>query len=723
MRSTSVAVVIAVSLIGCAGEGVLPQPPEAKKETVVDTYHGVEVAEDYRWLENWDDPEVKAWSEGQNSFARGELAKLPGIDVIRARVTEILESAPVEHYGMTWRGGRLFAIRYQPPKNQPFLVVMPSADEPEAARVIVDPNELDPSGSTSIDWYEPAPDGSVVAVSLSVGGSESGDVHLYETDTGQETGEVIPRVNGGTAGGDLAWTPDGSGFLYTRYPREGERPPEDSAFFQQLWFHTVGTLATEDRLELGEHLDKIVEIAVEAETGIGRYLATVQYGDSGRFAHYVRELDGSWKQITEYGDGHVAVAFGPGGSLYVISRQDAPRGKIVRLSSSNTPIDRATVVIPEGEDTIVSKFGRSPTMALTESRLFLVYQTGGPSEIRVFDHDGRPLPAPSVPPVSRVGLDMVPLNGGDLLFSNTSFIDPTAWYRFRTSDGTTDKTALYAEYPVSFEDAEVVRDFTVSKDGTRIPINIIRSNGTELDGQNPVLLTGYGGFGLARTPRFSALRRIWLDHGGVYAVANIRGGGEYGEEWHRDGSLTKKQNVFDDFYACMSYLVEEGYTTPDRLAIEGGSNGGLLMGAMITQHPEAARTVVSHVGIYDMLRVELSSNGRFNIPEYGTVEDPEQFEALYAYSPYHNVVDGVSYPAVLFLTGANDPRVDPMQSRKMTARLQAASSSGLPILLRTSADTGHGGLPLSERIDQIVDAYAFIFNQLGIEFQGAKIGS
>jgi prolyl oligopeptidase len=710
-------IVIAVTLCGCAGGGAPPEPPETRKETVVDTYHGTEVAEDYRWLENWDDPEVKAWSEAQNTFARGVLSDLPGVDAIRARVTEILASAPVEHYGLTWREGRLFALRYQPPKNQPFLVVMPSPDEPEAARVIVDPNELDPSGSTSIDWYEPSPDGNVVAVSLSVGGSESGDVHLYETETGQATGEVVPRVNGGTAGGDLAWTADGSGFLYTRYPRQGERPPEDRAFYQQLWFHTVGTPATEDRLELGEDFDKIVEIAVEAEPGTGRYLATVQYGDSGRFAHYVRELDGRWKQITEYGDGHVDVAFGPKGSLFVISRQGAPRGKIVRLPSSDTPIDRANVVIPEGEETIVSHFGRSPTMVVTESRLYLVHQLGGPSEVRVFDHGGARLPGPEVPPVSTVSLNMVRLQGEDLLFSSTSYIDPTTWFRFRASEGTTEKTALFAEYPVSFEDTEVVRDFTVSQDGTRIPISIIRRKSTELDGQNPVLLTGYGGFGLARTPRFSALRRIWLDHGGVYAVANIRGGGEYGEDWHRAGILTRKQNGFDDFFACMKYLVEEGYTTPDKLAIEGGSNGGLLMGAMITQHPEAARTVVAHVGIYDMLRVELSSNGRFNIPEYGTVQDPDQFEALYAYSPYHNVDDGVAYPAVLFLTGANDPRVDPMQSRKMTARLQAASSSGLPILLRTSADTGHGGLPLSEKIEQIVVVYGFIFDQLGIEFE------
>jgi prolyl oligopeptidase len=718
MKSALPAVVIAVVVFGCGGRGGVPKAPETRKETVVDTYHGTEVADDYRWLENWDDPEVKAWSEAENAYARTVLGSLPGVEAIRARVTEILENTSVEHYALTWRGGRLFAMRAQPPMNQPFLVVMPSPDEPEAATVIVDPNLLDPSGATGIDWYEPSPDGSVVAVSLSVGGSESGDVYLYETGTGRATGEVIPRVNGGTAGGDLAWTPDGAGFYYTRYPRDGERPPDESAFYQQLWFHTVGTPASDDRYELGEDFEKIVEIAVEAEPGTGRILATVQYGDSGRFAHYVRELDGTWRQITHFGDGNVEVAFGPHGSLYIVSRDGAPRGKILRLPTSDTSLERATEIIPEGEDTIVSEFSRAPTMVVGETRLYLVYQVGGPSEIRVFDHDGRQVPGPSVPPVSRVGLNLVRLDGDDILFSNTSYIDPTAWYQFRVADATTNATALVTEAPVSFGDAEVVRDFTVSKDGTRIPINIVRRKGIELDGQNPVLLTGYGGYGLAEAPRFSSIRRIWLDQGGVWADANIRGGGEYGEAWHRAGTLTHKQNVFDDFFACMSYLVKAGYTTPERLAIEGGSNGGLLMGAMIVQHPEAARTVVSHVGVYDMLRVELSSNGRFNVPEYGSVDNPDQFKALYAYSPYHNVEDGVSYPAVLFLTGANDPRVDPMQSRKMTARLQAATSSGLPILLRTSADTGHGGLPLSEAIEQIVDVYAFTFDQLGIVFQG-----
>jgi prolyl oligopeptidase len=283
------------------------------------------------------------------------------------------------------------------------------------------------------------------------------------------------------------------------------------------------------------------------------------------------------------------------------------------------------------------------------------------------------------------------------------------------------KTALRSISPVSFDDIEVVREFAPSKDGTKIPLNIMRRKGTKLDGNNPTLLYAYGGYGISMTPGFDFTRRLWFDRGGVYVVANIRGGGEYGEEWHKAGNLTKKQNVFDDFIASEQYLIKQGYTRAEKLAIEGGSNGGLLMGAVLTQRPELAHAVVSFVGIYDSLRTELEPNGEFNVTEFGTVKDPEQFKALYAYSPYHNVHNGDKYPSILFLTGANDGRVAPYNSRKMTARLQDANASENPIFLRTSASSGHGiGTALSERIKQQADVFAFLFDQLSMSQQTAK---
>ena len=310
--------------------------------------------------------------------------------------------------------------------------------------------------------------------------------------------------------------------------------------------------------------------------------------------------------------------------------------------------------------------------------------------MRCFDHGGRPRPGPDFPPVSSVG-QIVALDGDEVLIRSQSYLQPPAWYRFTRRDSRTERTALVERSPVDLSTAEVSRETAISLDGTEIPVTVLSLVHARREGSRFGLLTGYGGFGISIEPRFDPMKALWLEQGGVWAVANLRGGGEFGERWHRAGSLTDKQNVFDDFHAAMRHLIDSGHVDPDRLAIRGGSNGGLLMGAMITQHPGLARVVVSHVGIYDMLRFELSPNGRFNIPEYGSVEDPDQFRALHAYSPYHNVTDGTAFPAILFMTGANDPRVDPMQSRKMTARLQAANVSDRPVLLRIHAERGSGG--------------------------------
>jgi prolyl oligopeptidase len=298
-----------------------------------------------------------------------------------------------------------------------------------------------------------------------------------------------------------------------------------------------------------------------------------------------------------------------------------------------------------------------------------------------------------------------------------TYLQPRTWYSF-TKDAEKPKTTkLASTSPADFSDCEVIREFATSKDGTKVPMSILRKKGTKLDGTNPTLLYGYGGYGVSLNPRFSAAKRVWLEQGGVYVVANIRGGAEYGEEWHKNGNLTKKQNVFDDFAACAKQLIDQKYTTTAKLAIEGGSNGGLLMGAMITQHPELFRAVVSHVGIYDMLRAEFHPNGAFNVTEFGTVKNEEQFKALYAYSPYQNVKDGTAYPAVFLLTGLNDGRVDPANSLKMAARLQAATSSKRPILLQVGG-SGHGiGDSLSTAIDKQADVYAFLFEQLGMEYK------
>jgi len=704
---------VAAALLAAFAAAAPPTP----KRPATDTYHGTAVTDDYRWLEDWNSKEVRDWSEAQNAAARAVLDKLPGVPALRERLTKIMAAETTSHHQLAPRPGRLFALRRQPPKQQPFLVVMPAADRPGEARVLLDPNALDAKGTTAIDWFVPSPDGKLVAVSISKGGSEAGDVHVYDAETGKEADVVIPRVHGGTAGGDLTWTPDGKGFFYTRYPRPGERPPADTDFYQQVYFHALSTSADSDRYELGKDQPRIAEFRLETDPPTGRVLATVQDGDGGEFAFFVRSPDGKWKQVAGFKDGLVQAAFGPGGELFAVSRKNAPRGKVIRLAADDPDLAKAVEVVPEGNDAIVTTHYGPPgeaTVLPCATRLYVTYQLGGPTAVRCFTLNGKPLPAPRQPEIGSVGGLVRAGTGDDILFAAGSFVEPVEVYHYRAAANETTKLPLASPPVVEFNDVTVVREFATSKDGTKVPVNILVPKGAKLDGSNPCLVTGYGGYSISVSPAVRPAWRVLFDAGFVVAVANLRGGGEYGDGWHRAGSLTNKQNVFDDFAAVLRHLIDRKYTSPAKLAVEGGSNGGLLMGAALTQHPDLMKCVVSHVGIYDMLRVELSPNGAFNIPEFGTVKDAAQFRAMYAYSPYHRVKDGTKYPAVLFLTGANDPRVDPMQSRKMTARLQAADPNGV-VLLRTTAGAGHGaGTSLSERIEEAVDVTAFLFAQLGV---------
>jgi prolyl oligopeptidase len=691
-------------------------PPETPKRPVTDEYQGVKVIDDYRWLENWDDPEVKQWSAAENARSRAYLDHLPSRSAIKDRLHQLISASSDAYYDLQFRGGTLFALKFQPTAQQPMLVAMRSADDPSSAKVIFDPNTASGKGSIAMDFYVPSLDGKYVALALSENGSEDSAAHVIEVATGKELGDVVPRVNFATAGGSLDWKADGSGFYYTRYPQGNERPPEDANFYQQVYFHKLGSDPKQDTYVIGKDLPRIAEIQLRTSDDGKWLIASVENGDGGQYAHYVMDSTGQWMQVTHFDDGVVRVRTGSDSALYMLSRKDAPRGKILRLPLNHLDLAAATVVVPqtsgggsEGNRASIEQF------IPTAGRLYVIDILGGPSRMRIFDPQGHALAAPELPPVSAIG-QVVPLDGGTVLFYTSTFLNPPAWYRLDSTSAKATRTALYETSPVQFDDAEVIRDFAISKDGTRVPINIIRRKGTKLDASNPTVLYGYGGYSISEKPYFLGSGiRIWLDQGGVYADANLRGGAEYGEEWHKGGNLTRKQNVFDDFIACSQYLIDQKYTSPVHLAIMGGSNGGLLMGAALTQRPDLYRAVVSFVGIYDMLRVELDPNGAFNTTEFGTVKDPAQFKALYAYSPYHHVRDGTTYPAILFLTGENDHRVNPMESRKMIARLQAANSAGRPILLRTTSNAGHGiGTALDEEIEQSADMYGFLFDQLGI---------
>jgi prolyl oligopeptidase len=707
------------ALLG-AGVMMSAQIPATPKRPVTDTYHGVKVTDDYRWLEDWNDPVVKAWSDAQNRYARQFLDGLPSRAGIYANLEKLYRQQSASYGSLTRRGNGLFAMKRQPPKEQPLLVLLNSAgsadgDAARSERVVVDPTAIDASGHTAIDFYVPSVDGKLVAVSMSQGGSESGDVHVFDISGNSASGKALPdviaHVNGGTAGGSLAWTADGKGLYYTRYPRTGERAAADMDFYQQIWFHTLGTKPESDTYALGKNFPRIAEIAM-AQSEDGRWVvAHVSNGDGGEISHYLLGPTDSkpgkpWVQVARFSDDITDAVFGVDGYLYLLSRNGAPMRKVVRVPLSDPNLANAQVVVPESKVVIEE-------ILPTAKYLYVSDMVGGPSDVRVFSLAGEAKGGVALPPVSSVG-EMVREGADGLLFRSVSYLEPAGWSRYEPGSGRVVKTALVEKSAAEFGDAEVVREFATSKDGTKVPLNIIRKRGLKLDGSHPVLLYGYGGYSINLTPAFSVRVRPLLDAGFVYVVANLRGGGEFGEQWHEAGMLAKKQNVFDDFAASAKWLVESGYTSPARLAIEGGSNGGLLMGAAVTQHPELYRAVVTHVGIYDMLRVELSPNGAFNVTEFGTVKEGNLFEALFAYSPYHHVKDGVEYPAVMFMTGANDPRVDPANSRKMTARLQA-SGSKRPVLLRTSSNAGHGiGSSLTERLNEEADVEAFLFRELGI---------
>ncbi len=685
-------------------------PPATPKKPVTDTYHGVEVVDPYRWLENGEDAAVQKWDREQNQYARAYLDKRPALARLRQRLTELNSATSPDYVALVYRGGKLFALKVQPPKNQPLLITLTSADEPKSEHVLLDPNKINAKGTTAIDFYVPSLDGKRVAVSLSEGGSEEGTVHVYETATGKELGDVIPRVNGGTAGGSVAWNADGSGFWYTRYPRGDERPKEDLNFYQQVYFHKLGTPTNEDVYALGKDFPRIAEIQLRTSLDGKHVLALVANGDGGEFAHYLLGPSGKWAQLTHFDDKITAAGFRPGpGALSAV----APG-----LAARPDPADAAgRSESQRGEDDRAGERGSHPGL-----------RRHGPPAVRRGPR-WRPVAGCASSTCmarrkSRCRCRRSPRSArwcGSKATSCCSavetYLQPPAWYRYDPAAGKATKTKLFRTSPADFSDCEVMRDFAVSKDGTKVPLNIIHKKGVKLDGNNPTILYGYGGYGVSLSPSFRVGRKVWLEQGGVYVLANLRGGGEYGEAWHRAGNLTNKQNVFDDFLACAHYLIEHKYTSPQQLAIEGGSNGGLLMGAALTQHPELFRAVVCsrrhprHAACRAAPQRGLQRH-RISAPS----RTSKQFEALYAYSPYHRVKDGTAYPAVLLLTGENDPRVDPANSRKMAARLQAASSSRLPVLLRVSFDSGHGiGTSLKERIAQEADVYAFLFTQLGMK--------
>ena len=689
-------------------------PPPTPKHPVTDTYSGgLKVVDDYRWLEDGASPETKSWTASQNAYTTTMLNPIPIRDKLLAFLKQLRAEAHPTYGAMEVRNGRLFALRRDPADSASKLVTFSSPEDKASEREILNLGKLIPGTLFQADWYSVSPDGKLVAMALSTGGSEDASLHVFSTADAPPVDEVLPHVSFATAGGSMAWNADSSGYLYTRYPRGSERPPEDVNFYQQLYFHKLGTPTASDTYVLGRELPRIAEIALKTSPDGSHTLAQVENGDGGDCAYFVVNPDNKVNQISTFADKIVSATFGTDNSLWLLSRKSSPQGEILHLTSGSTPLAQAKLVVPATEASLESDSEGSSCDFVSSNRLYLTAINGGPEEIRVYSLDGKRLPnlaTPAVPSVS----SLVPAGKDGFLFAATTFTLPRQWYSV-SADTQVKPIPFRSESATSLADIQVDRVFATSKDGTKVPITLLHRKGLKLDGSNPTILTGYGGYSISMTPYFNPTNRFFFDAGGILAIANLRGGGEYGDAWHTAGNLLHKQNVFDDFAACAQFLIDQHYTSSAHLAAEGGSNGGLLMGAMITQHPALFKTILSYVGIYDMLRVELDPNGLFNTTEFGSVKDPAQLKYLYGYSPYHHVTPGTAYPATLFVTGDNDHRVNPANSRKMTALLQASTSSHEPILLLTNPNAGHGvSTDVNEADVETADALTFIFTQIGI---------
>jgi prolyl oligopeptidase len=592
-------------------------------------------------------------------------------------------------------------------QNQPVLYVRESLGGKD--RVLVDANTLAADGTIALDWWFPSDDGRYVAYGTSPGGSELSTLHVIETATGQVLADNIER----TRAASIAWRLDNSGFYYTRYPKKGEVAEGQEMYNRHVFYHALGSDPSKDPLIFGEGLkpDQWPNLNLSED---GRWLLiTVSEGWSKSELYLADAKAGT--PAARITDGKEALYAGDflNGKIYITTNEDAPRYRVMVADASRPERANWKEIIPQSDAVLQGA-------SVLGEKLYLQYEENATSQLMLFNLAGKMIENIELPTIGSVFGSGGKWNRKEIFFGFQSFTVPPSIYRF-TLDG--HKSSLWAKVDAPSIDPsayEVNQEWYHSKDGTRVPLFIVHKKGLAKDGHNPTLLTGYGGFNVSLTPAFSRSAYLWLEHGGIYAVANLRGGAEFGEDWHRAGMLEKKQNVFDDFIAAAEYLIGEKYTDKEHLAIQGGSNGGLLMGAMITQRPELFRAVICAVPLLDMLRYQNFQIAKLWIPEYGSSADPKQFDWLYAYSPYHHVKAGAAYPAILFMTADTDTRVDPMHAKKMAALMQAEAKNGSsrerPILLRIEAKAGHGaGKPVRKQIEEGVDSYSFLFWQLGIK--------
>jgi prolyl oligopeptidase len=679
-------------------------PPKAKSEPITDTVQGHKIVDPYRYMEDARNPDTQAYVEQQLAYTRSLLDKLPGRDKIQARLEQLLTIGTI---GAPQMGGNYyFYTRREGHQNQPVLYVREGLTGTD--RTLVDANQMSSDGTVALDWWFPSETGKYVAYGTSASGSEESTLHLVETATGKVLPDAIER----TRFASLAWKSDDSGFYYTRHPKKGDVPPGEEVYHVKVFYHAVGSDPAADPYIFGEgrNAQDIPSVSLSEDD---RWLLITVFEGWAKSELYLQDLKAGTAPV-EITTGKVFLYGGDflEGKLYITTNEDAPRYRVFVTDAANAKRENWKELIPQTDAVLqaASVFG---------GKLYCQYEHNASSLLRLYSLQGKKLDDIALPTIGSVFASGGKWNRNEMFFGFHSYTVPPSIYHYDLKTGKTDLWAKVDAPSIDPEKFEVEQAWFHSKDGTKVPMFVVHKKGLQKDGKNPTLLTGYGGFNVSLTPSFARSTFLWMEHGGVYAVANLRGGAEFGEDWHRAGMLGNKQNVFDDFIAAAEFLISDKYTDKDHLAIQGGSNGGLLMGAMITQRPDLFRAVVCAVPLLDMLRYQNFQIAKLWIAEYGSAEDPKQFDWLYAYSPYHHVRQGTEYPAILFMTADTDTRVDPMHAKKMNALMQAEAKNGQsqdrPILLRIESKAGHGqGKPVTKQIEESTDIYSFLFWQLGV---------
>jgi prolyl oligopeptidase len=682
-----------------AEERKTPYPP-TRTEDIVDSLHGVKVPDPYRWLEDADSPEVVEWVEKQNAFTRSVLDKLPGREQIHQRLGQLLDigtlTAPVP------RKGRYFYTKREGKQNQPILYVRDGLHGKD--RVLVDPNTLAQDGTISLDWWFPSRDGGLLAHGLSKNGSERSTLYVRDVSSGKDLPDVIQWTRYTT----LAWLPDGKAFYYTRYPAPGSVPKGEENYHHHVYFHVLGSDPTKDPKVFGEGRppEDMPEVLLSPD---GRWLVVKEHQGWAKSEIFFKDLadpKAAFSPLVEKTNAIFEIVV-RNDRFYVRTNENAPHYRVYQVDPLKPGKNDWKELIREDQYVL-------DEIEAIGDHLVGLFMHQASSRLRLFDRDGKLLQDIALPTLGTVSGLGGEWDGHELLFGFESF---TVAPNVHHVDLASRKSELWDQVKSDIDAGafEVEQVKYPSKDGTPITMFLAHKKGFNKDGKTPTLLYAYGGFNISLTPKFNASRFVFLERGGLLAIPNLRGGGEYGEAWHQAGMLGKKQNVFDDFLSAAEWLLAEKYTDRAHLAIQGGSNGGLLMGAAVTQRPDLFRAVVCQVPLLDMVRYHKFLIARLWIPEYGSPDDQDQFKWLYAYSPYHHVKDGTAYPAMLIEAAESDGRVDALHARKMAARLQTATSSDQPILLRLETKAGHGaGKPRAKLLEEMTDTWSFVFWQLGL---------